>query len=72
MNYRLAEADALLSTFTPVPKRLLDGSEDTDVLPAAVLSGAPIELQARTVRYACHARRRFDCSLTVSQNLQAL
>lgn len=37
--------------FTPVPKRVVDGSEDTDVLPAAVLSGAPIELQARTVRY---------------------
>lgn len=37
-------------TFTPVPKRLLDGSEEGDALPAAVLSGAPIELQARTVR----------------------
>ena len=40
------------STFTPVPKRVMDGSEDGEVLPAAVLSGAPIELQARTVRYA--------------------
>ena len=29
----------------------MDGSEDTEVVPAAVLSGAPIELQARTVRY---------------------
>ncbi len=29
----------------------MDGSEDTESLPAAVLSGAPIELQARTVRY---------------------
>lgn len=29
----------------------MDGSEDTEILPAAVLSGAPIELQARTVRY---------------------
>ncbi|KAJ8119194.1 hypothetical protein ONZ43_g3811 [Nemania bipapillata] len=28
----------------------MDGSEDTEILPAAVLSGAPIELQARTVR----------------------
>ena len=28
----------------------MNGSEDTDVLPAAVLSGAPIELEARTVR----------------------
>ena len=39
------------STFTPVPKRVMDGSEEGEVLPAAVLSGAPIELQARTVRY---------------------
>jgi NADH dehydrogenase (ubiquinone) Fe-S protein 4 len=38
-------------TFSPVPKRVMNGSEDTDVLPAAVLSGAPIELEARTVRY---------------------
>lgn len=29
----------------------MDGSEDTGSIPAAVLSGAPIELQARTVRY---------------------
>lgn len=29
----------------------MNGSEEGDVLPAAVLSGAPIELQARTVRY---------------------
>lgn len=35
-------------TFTPVPKRIQDGTED--VLPAAILSGAPMELQARTVR----------------------
>ncbi|KXJ95242.1 ETC complex I subunit conserved region-domain-containing protein [Microdochium bolleyi] len=42
--------DKATSTFTPVPKRVMDGSEDVDVLPAAVLSGAPIELQARTVR----------------------
>ncbi len=28
----------------------MDGSEPTDTVPAAVLSGAPIELQARTVR----------------------
>ncbi|KAK2593499.1 ndufs4 NADH dehydrogenase Fe-S protein subunit [Conoideocrella luteorostrata] len=41
-------ADKATSTFTPVPTRFQDGSEDT--LPAAVLSGAPIELQARTVR----------------------
>ena len=29
----------------------MDGSEEGEALPAAVLSGAPIELQARTVRY---------------------
>jgi hypothetical protein len=39
------------STFSPVPKRVMNGSEDGEVLPAAVLSGAPIELEARTVRY---------------------
>lgn len=37
--------------FTPVPKRIMNGSEEGEVLPAAVLSGAPVELQARTVRY---------------------
>lgn len=42
------------STFTPVPGRVQDGSED--ILPAAVLSGAPMELQARTVRYAAFVR----------------
>lgn len=31
--------------------RVMDGSEPGDDTPAAVLSGAPIELQARTVRY---------------------
>ncbi|KAI0165015.1 putative NADH-ubiquinone oxidoreductase 18 kDa subunit [Xylariaceae sp. FL1272] len=45
-----AHIDKATSTFTPVPKRVMDGSEDTDILPAAVLSKAPIELQARTVR----------------------
>ncbi|KAF3767528.1 hypothetical protein M406DRAFT_355606 [Cryphonectria parasitica EP155] len=45
-----AHIDKATSTFTPVPKRLLDGSEPGVALPAAVLSGAPIELQARTVR----------------------
>ncbi|KAH7322951.1 ETC complex I subunit conserved region-domain-containing protein [Stachybotrys elegans] len=42
-------ADKATSTFTPVPKRIQDGSEDID-LPAATISGAPMELQARTVR----------------------
>lgn len=36
--------------YSPVPKRVLDGSEP-GALPAAVLSGAPNDLQARTVRY---------------------
>ena len=37
-------------TFSPVPRRVMDGSEPGDTTPAAVLSGAPIDLQARTVR----------------------
>ncbi|KAG7286944.1 NADH:ubiquinone oxidoreductase 21kD subunit [Staphylotrichum longicolle] len=41
--------DIATSTFTPVPKHVQDGSEE-GVLPAGLLSGAPIELQARTVR----------------------
>ncbi|KAH8602025.1 ETC complex I subunit conserved region-domain-containing protein [Bisporella sp. PMI_857] len=48
-NY-LTEADQATSLFSPVPKRVMNGSEDTDVLPAAVLSGAPTELEARNVR----------------------
>ena len=38
------------STWTPVPKHIQNGSEE-GILPAAVVSGAPMELQARTVRY---------------------
>ena len=37
-------------TFSPIPKRVMDGSEPGDVVPAAVLSGAPVELQARVAR----------------------
>ena len=37
--------------FSPIPKRVIDGSEDNEAVAAAVLSGAPLELQARTVRY---------------------
>jgi len=44
-----APIDMATSTFTPVPKHVQDGSEE-GILPAAVLSGAPIEMQARTVR----------------------
>ncbi|KAJ0385562.1 hypothetical protein COL922a_006140 [Colletotrichum nupharicola] len=44
------QADKATSTFTPVPKKIQDASEDAPYLQAAVLSGAPMELQARTVR----------------------
>ncbi|KAF4125379.1 NADH dehydrogenase (ubiquinone) Fe-S protein 4 [Geosmithia morbida] len=46
-DYSIAP-DKATSTYTPVPKRIQDGTED--VVPAAVTSGAPLELQARTVR----------------------
>ena len=36
--------------FSPVPKRVMDGSEPGDLVAAAVISGAPVEMQARTVR----------------------
>lgn len=42
-------ADIEDRTFTPVPKSVQNGSEE-GILPAAVISGAPMELQARTVR----------------------
>ncbi|KAK4494583.1 hypothetical protein PRZ48_013939 [Zasmidium cellare] len=42
--------DYRTSNFSPVPIRVMDGSEPGVDTPAAVLSGAPIELQARTVR----------------------
>ncbi|KAJ5585458.1 uncharacterized protein N7459_005258 [Penicillium hispanicum] len=45
-----ATIDHGTSQFSPVPKRVMDGSEPGDTLPAAVLSGAPTDLQARTVR----------------------
>ncbi|MCJ1333344.1 hypothetical protein MMC10_010038 [Thelotrema lepadinum] len=38
------------SNFSLVPKRVMDGSEPGESVAAAVLSGAPIDLQARTVR----------------------
>ncbi|EGS22049.1 NADH-ubiquinone oxidoreductase-like protein [Thermochaetoides thermophila DSM 1495] len=41
--------DIATSTFTPVPKNVQDGSEE-NVVPAGLISGAPMELQARTVR----------------------
>ncbi|KAL6860605.1 ndufs4 NADH dehydrogenase Fe-S protein subunit [Amphichorda felina] len=47
-NYNVPH-DKATSTYTPVPKRVQDGSEE-GILTAAVISGAPMELQARTVR----------------------
>ncbi|GAB7361666.1 hypothetical protein MBLNU230_g1716t1 [Neophaeotheca triangularis] len=43
-------ADYRTSNFSPVPTRVMDGSEPGPNTAAAVLSGAPQELQARTVR----------------------
>ncbi|KAI9926691.1 NADH:ubiquinone oxidoreductase 21kD subunit [Aspergillus wentii] len=45
-----ATIDHGTSQFSPVPKRVMDGSEPGETVPAAVLSGAPTDLQARTVR----------------------
>ncbi|KAI9667979.1 MAG: hypothetical protein M1821_000799 [Bathelium mastoideum] len=49
LDYNVA-SDYRTSTFSPIPMRVMDGSEPGDVVPAAVLSGAPTDLQARTVR----------------------
>ena len=43
-------ANDLLRAFSPIPKRVMDGSEPGDLVAGAVLSGAPVDLQARTVR----------------------
>ncbi|KAI9713614.1 MAG: hypothetical protein M1820_000997 [Bogoriella megaspora] len=48
-DYNVA-VDYRTSAFSPIPMRVMDGSEPGDTVPAAVLSGAPIDLQARTVR----------------------
>ncbi|KAK5947651.1 ndufs4 NADH dehydrogenase Fe-S protein subunit [Knufia obscura] len=48
-DYR-AHVDHGTSLYSPVPRRVQDGSEPGNTLPAAVLSGAPVDLQARTVR----------------------
>ncbi|KXL50045.1 hypothetical protein M433DRAFT_103374 [Acidomyces richmondensis BFW] len=42
--------DYRTSSFSPIPTRVMDGSEPGLNTPAAVLSGAPVDLQARTVR----------------------
>ncbi|KAJ9627694.1 ndufs4 NADH dehydrogenase Fe-S protein subunit [Taxawa tesnikishii (nom. ined.)] len=48
-DYNVA-ADYRTSNFSPVPMRVMDGSEPGLSVAAAVVSGAPMELQARTVR----------------------
>ncbi|MCJ1312584.1 hypothetical protein MMC25_006258 [Agyrium rufum] len=48
-NYH-APVDHGTSNFSAIPRRVMDGSEPSGDLAAAVLSGAPVELQARTVR----------------------
>ncbi|KAK5687428.1 ndufs4 NADH dehydrogenase Fe-S protein subunit [Elasticomyces elasticus] len=48
-DYNVA-ADYRTSNFSPLPHRVMDGSEPGLDTPAAVLSGAPMDLQARTVR----------------------
>lgn len=50
-DYELPNARLIIDrAFSPVPKRIMDGSEPGDSVAAAVLSGAPLNLQARTVR----------------------
>lgn len=49
-DYNVA-VDYRTSNFSPIPKRVMDGSEPGESVAAAVLSGAPVDLQARTVRY---------------------
>ncbi|KAF1994809.1 NADH-ubiquinone oxidoreductase-like protein 21 kDa subunit [Amniculicola lignicola CBS 123094] len=48
-DYSVA-VDYRTSNFSPIPKRVMDGSEPGESVAAAVLSGAPTDLQARTVR----------------------
>lgn len=45
-----APVDHGTSCYSPIPKRVMDGSEPGETLAAAVLSGAPVDLQARQVR----------------------
>ena len=45
-----APIDHGTSRYSPIPKRVMDGSEPGETLAAAVLSGAPVDLQARQVR----------------------
>lgn len=54
-NYRRQVLIKARSTFTPTPKTVQNGSEEGP-LTAAVISGAPQELQARTVRSVTDTR----------------
>ncbi|KAL8698339.1 MAG: hypothetical protein Q9224_001894 [Gallowayella concinna] len=45
-----APVDHGTSTFSPIPRRVMDGSEPGELTAAAVISGAPVDLQARTAR----------------------
>ncbi|KAI4182501.1 MAG: hypothetical protein L6R41_005946 [Letrouitia leprolyta] len=45
-----APIDHGTSAFSPIPKRVMDGSEPGELVSGAVLSGAPVDLQARTAR----------------------
>ena len=49
-DYNVLEADYRAGTFSPTPMRVQDGSEAIGVAPAAVTSGAPVDIQGRTVR----------------------
>jgi len=48
----------------------MDGSEEGNTVPAAILSGAPTDLQARTVRYAITCPIAVLILKHISQNLQ--
>ena len=52
MPLGFTQANNLRRQFSPIPKRVMDGSESGELTAAAVLSGAPVDLQARTARYA--------------------
>lgn len=45
-----AEVDQASSRFSPIPTRYPNINHKGDIIPAAVVSGAPVEIQARTVR----------------------
>ena len=47
----------------------MDGSEPGDITPAAVLSGAPVDLQARTVRWVMGSFGHQGTKLTYSHSI---